>query len=49
MLRMGEQADEENIIWMPDNVVGPNKIGKAEFSIATVNLIMWYLFKCLSV
>lgn len=27
MLRMGEQADEENIR-MPDNVMSPNKIGE---------------------
>lgn len=39
MLRIGEQADEENIIWMPDNVVGPYKIGEPEFSIVPFNLI----------
>lgn len=38
MLRMGEQADENMI--MPDRVVGPNKIGESEFSLASVNPIV---------
>lgn len=40
MLRMGEQADEENMIIMPDRVVGPNKIGESEFSLASINPIV---------
>lgn len=38
MLRMGEEADEENIIRMPDNIVSSNRIGEPEFSVAPVNL-----------